>query len=285
MGKAVKINPEELSDNAIVDKYKPNLKRFDKAKKMIGLVVGEMKKFEVILSDESQVSAMDMLKIASSVEKAIEKKRKDQVAPWNDGVAQINSYVKDLVKDLKPGIETVKKAVLSYQQEQERKAIALRTETRKNTLLELGYENDENTLFKHDVDGVITIAEIENYNDIHWDKVLEQAAQRISESVAALQEKNEEAEELSALFSDQHEDLIKPTPAPAVATFAPSHSIPIPAKLKGTTRRWTFQVTDGSIVPKEYLKVDEVAIREAVNKGIRDIPGVRIYQDTSLSIR
>lgn len=66
---------------------------------------------------------------------------------------------------------------------------------------------------------------------------------------------------------------------------------------------WTFEVTDMSLVPREYLVVDEKRIRAAVSSGVRDhladgaeatakdaeraafgIPGVRIFQTTQLAV-
>ncbi len=48
---------------------------------------------------------------------------------------------------------------------------------------------------------------------------------------------------------------------------------------------WDFEVTDKSSLPLEYLKIDEVAIRNAVRNGERNIPGVKIYQKPQLSLR
>ncbi len=50
-------------------------------------------------------------------------------------------------------------------------------------------------------------------------------------------------------------------------------------------KTWTFEVMDDTLVPREYLAVDEGVISLAVRKGTRDIPGVRIYQQESLSVR
>lgn len=48
---------------------------------------------------------------------------------------------------------------------------------------------------------------------------------------------------------------------------------------------WDFEVTDKSKLPLEYLKVDEVAIRNAIRNGQRDIAGVKIYQKPQISLR
>jgi len=42
---------------------------------------------------------------------------------------------------------------------------------------------------------------------------------------------------------------------------------------------WKFSITKQSLVPREYLIVDESYIRRAVSAGVRDIPGVEIYQE------
>lgn len=49
--------------------------------------------------------------------------------------------------------------------------------------------------------------------------------------------------------------------------------------------QWTFEVVDPLLVPREYLMVDEKAIRAAVRAGVREIPGVRIYEEFVTVIR
>lgn len=48
---------------------------------------------------------------------------------------------------------------------------------------------------------------------------------------------------------------------------------------------WDFEVTDKSQLPLEYLKVDEVAIRNAIRNGERTISGCNIFQKPQLSLR
>ena len=63
--------------------------------------------------------------------------------------------------------------------------------------------------------------------------------------------------------------------------------IPETPKVEGmsTTRRWKGTVIDEAKVPREYLTVDQTKINAAIKLGIREIPGVRIFQDVSLSVR
>jgi len=77
-----------------------------------------------------------------------------------------------------------------------------------------------------------------------------------------------------------------------IASAVPVPTMPEPEKTTRTqggsvtTRKvWKFQVNDVSRVPDEYKIVDERKIRQAVSSGIRDIPGVVIYQDEEVAVR
>ena len=48
---------------------------------------------------------------------------------------------------------------------------------------------------------------------------------------------------------------------------------------------WSFEVVDPKAVPRQYLTVDEAAIRAAVRGGIREIAGVRIFEEMQTRIR
>ena len=58
--------------------------------------------------------------------------------------------------------------------------------------------------------------------------------------------------------------------------------VPIP---KGVQMRWTFEITDPNQVPNGYWIVDESAIKKAVADGIREMPGVRIYEEAITTFR
>lgn len=49
---------------------------------------------------------------------------------------------------------------------------------------------------------------------------------------------------------------------------------------------WDFEITNPNLIPREYLVVDEKAIRTSIiNNGTREIPGVRIFQKEQLNLR
>jgi len=48
---------------------------------------------------------------------------------------------------------------------------------------------------------------------------------------------------------------------------------------------WKHEVVDAAAVPREYLMVDDKAITAAVKAGIRNIEGVRIFEDAEMRVR
>ena len=56
---------------------------------------------------------------------------------------------------------------------------------------------------------------------------------------------------------------------------------PIPFSVNDTTKTrltWTYEIEDDTKIPRDYLTVNGPAITQAVRAGVRDIPGVKIYQ-------
>lgn len=46
----------------------------------------------------------------------------------------------------------------------------------------------------------------------------------------------------------------------------------------GYHKTWDFEVVDATQVPREYLMVNEAAIRHAIAAGKRDVPGINIFE-------
>lgn len=57
------------------------------------------------------------------------------------------------------------------------------------------------------------------------------------------------------------------------------------AKPKGVQLRWTFEVVDRNQVPNGYWIINEGAIKADIAQGVREIPGVRIYEETITTFR
>jgi len=52
-----------------------------------------------------------------------------------------------------------------------------------------------------------------------------------------------------------------------------------------TTKKWVFEVTDESLIPREYLTIDEKKVSEAMAAGLRDIPGIKMSQEQKIQLR
>ncbi|MDE2022374.1 MAG: hypothetical protein KGI71_05700, partial [Patescibacteria group bacterium] len=51
-----------------------------------------------------------------------------------------------------------------------------------------------------------------------------------------------------------------------------------------TKMRWTFEVTDLGAVPPEYMSLDEGKVRAAIRSGVREVSGLRIFQQAELAV-
>lgn len=54
---------------------------------------------------------------------------------------------------------------------------------------------------------------------------------------------------------------------------------------KGVQLKWTFEIIDRNQVPNGYWVIDEGAIKAAIASGVRDIPGIRIYEEAITTYR
>jgi hypothetical protein len=41
---------------------------------------------------------------------------------------------------------------------------------------------------------------------------------------------------------------------------------------------WDFEITDEQAIPREFLNIDMVKIRKAIQSGLRTMTGIKIYQ-------
>lgn len=57
------------------------------------------------------------------------------------------------------------------------------------------------------------------------------------------------------------------------------------AATSSVVKRWTYKVVDIKALPADMLEVNKGAIQAAIRAGERNIPGLEIYQEESLSIR
>ncbi|MBX3045169.1 MAG: hypothetical protein KF896_15765 [Ignavibacteriae bacterium] len=63
------------------------------------------------------------------------------------------------------------------------------------------------------------------------------------------------------------------------------HQAQISTKSSSIRLTWTYDVIDESVIPREYLTIDERKIKDAITAGKREITGLKIYQKESLVLK
>jgi DNA polymerase III alpha subunit (gram-positive type) len=114
---------------------------------------------------------------------------------------------------------------------------------------------------------------------------LRQAEQRKAEELARREREKLEAQAAKAAASGKV-DKAEQLEERAAAVVAPVINRE-PPKVAGVSTRevWKFEVTDPSLVPRQYLEVDEAKIRRVVQamKADANIPGVRVWAERQLA--
>jgi hypothetical protein len=64
-----------------------------------------------------------------------------------------------------------------------------------------------------------------------------------------------------------------------------SGAIAIPEGEISFRRPWTYDVVDEVSIPDTYRTVDQAKIKQAVDGGVRAIPGVKIYQGRTIVVK
>lgn len=99
-------------------------------------------------------------------------------------------------------------------------------------------------------------------------------AERVAQEQAAYRKIQEAEAELRRL-QDKPEIIEEPiTIAPVVNKIGNMQTI----------KRWKYEVTSFEEVPDVFKIIENVRVIEAIRSGVRDIPGIKIYQEESLAI-
>lgn len=117
--------------------------------------------------------------------------------------------------------------------------------------------------------------------------MIETTISQQQELAAAKLEALKDDDDFLELLGVDRDEVTAETFAPAKPVEvlpAPSSKYFEPAKLVGAAKVWKFEIEDESLVPREFLIVNETAIRVAIREGKREIAGVRIYQEDQLRL-
>jgi len=207
-------------------------------------------------------SAIDAAKQVKALQKRIEDKRKALVGPLNDRVREINDYAKTIVAPLTEAEQHLKRELVAFETEQEK----------------------------------IRQAELRKAEEERKRREAELLAQQEEErrQLAAIQA---EESEITDMFGDdpeaptvdpvkleqkQQEERAKLAQEAKVAEYDIKQS----RGVKNARKIWKCEAVDLSLVPKEFLiiELNQAAVLAAARVGVTTIPGVRLWQETSIAI-
>jgi len=195
---------------------------------------------------------------AAKITKRIDAKRKEVTAEASDFVKSVNGFCKDYTDRLGEVVMITKNKIGVYRHQQE-----LERRKQEEAARKAAQEFQEKLRL-----------EAEEANR----KAREEAARKAEEETRVRLAK--EAEEEAA----KHEIQAPVVTAPV---------IPVKEKVTRTEtgaaaherKAWKAEVINEAEIPREYLTVDMKKINEAVKMGAREIPGVRIFEETSTVFR
>lgn len=272
---------------------KADLRKFNKAEDQVNKAIASLTSIKVVDSPESLASATDIMKKSKQVETLIETKRKELVKPFNDQVKRINDYAKELTGKIPPAIETVKKLVLSYNTKLENDRKTKAAEARKLQLVGMGFVLENGSYTYEGI--MVPEAFLTSLDDASWSNQVQVISASLEkkkqDKIAALNAQKADADffgddqEVAAI--DQQIRNVAATPAAPVhvPAFGSRSSSGGSSGVKGITRTWVHEVEDLSLVPREYLMIDEAKVKEAIKAGTRIIPGIKIFQKEGFSLR
>lgn len=197
----------------------------------------------VLRTSDDAVKVHEMLTDVKRIQLHIEKIRHDQVDPLNNQVKAINNTWRPKADKLGQLEAILKRKLLAFQQA-ERERIA-----REQAMARQKQEDAQRR---------------------------EREALAKAESAKNSRTRTKALEAAQAATTDLMEArLEEPMDAPT--------GIRTDLGTSSTRMRWTFKVNDPLAVPRQFLMVDEKAIRRAVLAGERDIPGVSIFEEELLA--
>lgn len=253
--------------------FKAELFDLDKVKAGLAPIYGKLDELAdeakglVIDSDEAQEKAVETLGLVKKTLNSVEKQRKDIVDEPGSFVRSVNSLAKGLKDKLTAVESTVKIKAAKWAQLQEQK----RQEEERKAAEEARKLEEEHR----------RKAEAEQRRLAEEQRKIEEAKSKADA---------EERERLEAEQRKLDEQKQAAKEAEAISVQAPAlpkkETVVRTAHGAAHTRKvWKFEVESTDEIPREYLMADEKKIRAAVKNGVRNIPGVKIFQNTEMTIR
>jgi hypothetical protein len=217
-----------------------------------------------VKDDDSAARAVAIAGGAKTLHKDLKRAQETLIAPANSYLKTVRNLFKpylDRLEAIENGLKRSSEGYY-YQQrmEQQRREAAAREEARKQ----------------------------QEKIDAEARRLREEAERKAREAAEALEKEADEARR-AALQKTIEEETAAAQAAPPVVVAPVVEEKPRVTRTEtgsGHLRMdWDFEVIDANQVPRKYLMVNEKAIRADVKAGLREIPGVKIFEKPVMNIR
>ena len=239
--------------------------KFDDYKRQAARIATDAKALEV-KDDESLNLAVMIGGNAKKIAKAIDAKRKEIILEPAEFVKGVNGMCKMITDNLDEA-ERVTKAKISQHQARIEMERRKQEEAARKAAAELQAK------LQAEADEANRKARAEAA------RTAEEEARKAKASKAEIEAARKAAEEEAR----KHE-IQAPT---VIAPVIPEQQKAVRTEEGSAHQRrvWTFEIIDAALVPVIYKVVDEQKIRDAIKQGMRDIPGLRIFEETKTVFR
>lgn len=222
-------------------------------------IVGGIKVFaadlEITNNDEEREAAR-LLASAKAIEKRVSAARLEYTRPLDAAKKDAIERERELLAPVIAVRETLAKGIARWHDEKERRA----REVAERIAREVAEREAEAKRRQAEADALLAEAEQEG------DDAKAEVAERLAEQAAIEQ------------FA------IEATPAPA-APEPDTAPVRTDRGSVSTRKIWKYEIENPDLVPRSFCKPDPAAINRAVRDGARDIPGVRIFAETTTQVR
>lgn len=268
----------------------------------------------VVQSADARDKAVALAKDIRGVLSKVEDVRVELKEPYLKAGKLIDEAAKTITADLKQADEAVRKQILAWDKEQERieaerkrkeaeeralrdKAVQKFSEIHSTTLRAIAAATSwekVNALFddfaadcvKAKESGLISESLIQSLlvsaDEMRTKRREQIEAEALLSKKEAAASRREAKQEAAVLAEDASATVQAHAEIDAIEARAADVAAEVPKALRS---KWSWEVTDITKVPAEYLKVNEALLTAAVRGGKREIKGVRIYEEKILHIR
>jgi hypothetical protein len=232
-----------------------------------------------IENEEQATRAGEILRDLKTVSRRAEDERLALTKPYRDKAAAINDQYREPTAMLSEADKTIRAKVKAWHAEAERlRAIE---QARLDAEAERQRKADEAERARLAAEAK---AQADAWAAEEERRRADAEANPSPEAIAAADAAKAAQEAMAALEASR---AITPLPVRQVETVAP---VPKATQGVSTRRTWTFAIEDASMVPPQWWKIDEAAIREHMRATVKEggtpeIPGVRFYQEVGMSVR